>query len=96
MTNAQIERGDCDIPKPIEEDIKDDIIKEEVVVEEIKEDVEVIIPKDDVDVLDPPKEEVLKMKLWSLKNRLLSSRLLNLIWKILHPKSWWRYQYKMK
>src|SRR6056300_925206 len=60
MTNAQIERGDCDIPKPIEEDIKDDIIKEEVVVEEIKEDVEVIIPKDDVDVLDPPKEEVIK------------------------------------
>ena len=58
MTNAQIERGDCDIPKPIEEDIKDDIIKEEVIVEEIKEDVEVIIPKDDVDVLDPPKEEV--------------------------------------
>ena len=58
MTNAQIERGDCDIPKPIEEDTKDDIIKEEVVVEEIKEDVEVIIPKDDVVVLDPPKEEV--------------------------------------
>ena len=58
MTNAQIERGDCDIPEPIEEDIKDDIIKEEVIVEEIKEDVEVIIPKDDVDVLDPPKEEV--------------------------------------
>ena len=60
MTNAQIERGDCDIPEPIEEDIKDDIIKEEVIVEEIKEDVEVIIPKDDVDVLDPPKEEVFK------------------------------------
>ena len=60
MTNAQIERGDCDIPKLIEEDIKDDIIKEEVVVEEIKEDVEVIIPEDDVDVLDPPKEEVIK------------------------------------
>jgi len=60
MTNAQIERGDCDIPKPIEEDIKDDIIKEEVIVEEIKEDVEVIIPKDDVDVLDPPQEEVFK------------------------------------
>ncbi|MDC3399517.1 hypothetical protein OAY22_03085 [Acidimicrobiia bacterium] len=60
MTNAQIERGDCDIPEPIEEDIKDDIIKEEVVVEEIKEDVEVIIPEDDVDVLDPPKEEVFK------------------------------------
>ena len=60
MTNAQIERGDCDIPKPIEEDIKDDIIKEEVIVEEIKEDVEVIIPKDDVDVLDPPKEEIFK------------------------------------
>jgi len=60
MTNAQIERGDCDIPKPIEEDTKDDIIKEEVVVEEIKEDVEVIIPKDDVDVLDPPKEQVIK------------------------------------
>jgi len=58
MTNAQIERGDCDIPEPIEEDTKDDIIKEEVVVEEIKKDVEVIIPKDDVDVLDPPKEEV--------------------------------------
>ena len=58
MTNAQIERGDCDIPEPIEEDTKDDIIKEEVVVEEIKEDVEVIIPKDDVDVLDPPKEEI--------------------------------------
>ena len=60
MTNAQIERGDCDIPKPIEEDTKDDIIKEEVVVEEIKKDVEVIIPKDDVDVLDPPKEQVIK------------------------------------
>ena len=24
MTNAQIERGDCDIPEPIEEDTKDD------------------------------------------------------------------------
>jgi hypothetical protein len=60
MTNAQIERGDCDIPEPIEEDIKDDIIKEEVIVEEIKEDVEVIIPKDDVDVLDPPQEEILE------------------------------------
>jgi hypothetical protein len=58
MTNAQIERGDCNIPEPIEEDIKDDIIKEEVVVEEIKEDVDVIIPEDDVVVLDPPKEEV--------------------------------------
>ena len=58
MTNAQIERGDCDIPEPIEEDTKDDIIEEEVVVEEIKEDVEVIIPEDDVDVLDPPKEEI--------------------------------------
>ena len=58
MTDAQIERGDCNIPEPIEEDIKDDIIKEEVVVEEIKEDVEVIIPEDDVDVLDPPKEEI--------------------------------------
>ena len=58
MTNAQIERGDCVIPEPIEEDIKDDIIKEEVIVEEIKEDVEVIIPEDDVDVLNPPKEEV--------------------------------------
>ena len=60
ITNAQIERGDCDIPEPIEEDIKDDIIKEEVIVEEIKEDVEVIIPKDDVDVLDPPQEEILE------------------------------------
>jgi hypothetical protein len=60
MTNAQIERGDCDIPEPIEEEIKDDIIKEEVVVEEIKEDVDVIIPKDDVVVLDPPKEEVIE------------------------------------
>ncbi len=60
MTNAQIERGDCDIPEPIEEDIKDDIIKEEVVVEEIKEDVDVIIPEDDVVVLDPPKEEVIE------------------------------------
>jgi hypothetical protein len=60
MTNAQIERGDCAIPEPIEEDIKDDIIKEEVIVEEIKEDVEVIIPEDDVDVLDPPKEEIFK------------------------------------
>ena len=58
MTNAQIERGDCNIPEPIEEETKDDIIKEEVVVEEIKEDVEVIIPEDDVDVLDPPKEEI--------------------------------------
>ena len=58
MTNAQIERGDCDIPEPIEEETKDDIIKEEVIVEEIKEDVEVIIPKDDVVVLNPPKEEV--------------------------------------
>ena len=58
MTNAQIERGDCDIPEPIKEETKDDIIKEEVIVEEIKEDVEVIIPKDDVDVLNPPKEEV--------------------------------------
>ena len=61
MTNAQIERGDCDIPEPIEEEIKDDIIKEEVIVEEeIKEDVEVIVPKDDVVVLDPPTEEVVK------------------------------------
>ena len=60
MTNAQIERGDCDIPEPIEEDTKDDIIKEEVVVEEIKEDVDVVIPKDDAVVLDPPKEEVIK------------------------------------
>src|SRR6056300_1435117 len=60
MTNAQIERGDCAIPETIEEDIKDDIIKEEVIVEEIKEDVEVIIPEDDVDVQDPPKEEISK------------------------------------
>ena len=60
MTNAQIERGDCDIPEPIEEDIKDDIIEEEVIVEEIKEDVEVIIPEDDVVVLDPPQEEISK------------------------------------
>jgi len=58
MTNAQIERGDCDITKPIEEETKDDIIKEEVVVEEIKEDVEVIIPKDDDTILDTPKEEI--------------------------------------
>ena len=34
MTNAQIERGDCDIPEPIEEDIKDDIIEEDVVIKE--------------------------------------------------------------
>jgi len=60
MTNAQIERGDCDIPEPIEEEIKDDIIEEEVINEEIKEDVEVIVPKNDVDVLDPPKEEVVE------------------------------------
>jgi hypothetical protein len=60
MTNAQIERGDCDIPEPVEEDTKDDIIKEEVVFEEIKEDVDVIIPEDDVVVLDPPKEEVIE------------------------------------
>ena len=60
MTDAQIERGDCAIPEPIEEDIKDDIIKEEVIVEEIKEDVEVIIPEDDVVVLDPPQEEISK------------------------------------
>jgi hypothetical protein len=60
MTNAQIERGDCAIPEPIEEDIKDDIIEEEVIVEEIKEDVEVIIPEDDVVVLDPPQEEISK------------------------------------
>jgi hypothetical protein len=64
MTNAQIERGDCDIPEPIEEDIKDDIIKEDVVIKEDivedKKDVELIIPKDDVVVLDPPKEEVIK------------------------------------
>ena len=64
MTNAQIERGDCDIPEPIEIDIKDDIIKEDVVIKENivedKKDVEVIIPKDDVVVLDPPKEETVK------------------------------------
>ena len=60
MTDAQIERGDCAIPEPIEEDFKDDIIEEEVIVEEIKEDVEVIIPEDDVDVLDPPQEEISK------------------------------------
>ena len=60
MTNAQIERGDCDIPEPIEEEIKDDIIEKEVINEEIKEDVEVIVPKNDVDVLDPPKEEVVE------------------------------------
>ena len=64
MTNAQIERGDCDIPEPIEEDIKDDIIKEDVVIKEDiiedKKDVDVIIPEDDVVVLDPPKEETVK------------------------------------
>ena len=60
MTDAQIERGDCAIPEPIEEDIKNDIIEEEVIVEEIKEDVEVIIPEDDVVVLDPPQEEISK------------------------------------
>ena len=64
MTNAQIERGDCDIPEPIEEDIKDDIIEENVVIKEDivedKKDVDVIIPEDDVVVLDPPKEEVIK------------------------------------
>jgi hypothetical protein len=60
MTDAQIERGDCAISEPIEEDIKDDIIEEEVIDEEIKEDVEVIIPEDDIDVLDPPKEEIFK------------------------------------
>ena len=32
MTNAQIERGDCNIPEPIEEEIKDDIIEEDVVI----------------------------------------------------------------
>ncbi len=58
MTNAQIERGDCNIPEPIEEKTKDDIMKEEVIVEEIKEDVDVIILEDDVIVLNPPKEEV--------------------------------------
>jgi hypothetical protein len=62
MTNAQIERGDCNIPEPIEEEIKDDIIEEDVVIKEDivkdKEDVDVVIPEDDVDVLDTPKEEV--------------------------------------
>ncbi len=62
MTNAQIERGDCDIPELVEEDIKDDIIEEDVVIkEDIVEDtkdVEVIISEDDVTVLNPPKEEV--------------------------------------
>ena len=64
MTNAQIERGDCDIPEPIEEDIKDDIIEEDVVIKEDivedKKDVDVIIPEDDVVVLDPPKEETVE------------------------------------
>jgi hypothetical protein len=64
MTNAQIERGDCDIPEPIEEDIKNDIIEEDVVIKEDivedKKDVDVIIPEDDVVVLDPPKEETIK------------------------------------
>jgi hypothetical protein len=62
MTNAQIERGDCNIPEPIEEEIKDDIIEEDVVIKENivedKEDVDVVIPEDDVDVLDTPKEEI--------------------------------------
>ncbi len=62
MTNAQIERGDCNIPELVEEDIKDDIIEEDVVIkEDIVEDtkdVEVIISEDDVTVLNPPKEEV--------------------------------------
>ena len=64
MTNAQIERGDCNIPEPIEEEIKDDIIEEDVVIKEDivedKEDVDVIIPEDDIVVLDPLKEEVIK------------------------------------
>jgi hypothetical protein len=62
MTNAQIKRGDCDIPEPIEEDIKDDIIEEDVVIKEDivedKEDVDVIIPENDDTILNPPKEEV--------------------------------------
>jgi hypothetical protein len=64
MTDAQIDRGDCDIPEP-EEDIEiieeEDIIKEEVIIEEeIKEDVDDILPKNDDPVLNTPKEEVVK------------------------------------
>jgi hypothetical protein len=62
MTDAQIKRGDCNIPEPIEEDIKDDIIKEDVVIKEDtvedKKDVDVIIPKNDDTILNPPKEKV--------------------------------------
>ena len=103
MTNAQIERGDCFIIIEEVEVFEDDIIEEEiiiteeeVIVEEIKENVDVIIPRMMLMYSTHLKRKYLKMKLWSLKNSLLSSRLLNLIWKILHPKSWWRYQYRMK
>ena len=64
MTNAQIERGDCDIPEPIEEDIKDDIIKEDVVIKEDivedKKDVDDIIFEDDDEILDTIPEEILE------------------------------------
>ena len=64
MTNAQIDRGDCDIPIP-KEDIEiieeEDIIKEEVILEkEVKEDVDDILSKDDDPILDTPKEEVIE------------------------------------
>ena len=53
MTDAQIERGDCDIPEPVEEVKDDDIVEEDIIiVEDEPKDTEKKLPDNDVVVPD--------------------------------------------
>ena len=75
MTNAQIERGDCDIPEPkkdieiVEEEViivEDEVYVEEDIVKD-KKDVEDIVPKDDDPILDTVPEEIFKEEVVDFK-----------------------------
>ena len=53
MTDAQIERGDCDIPEPVEEVKDDDIVEEDIIIiEDEPKDTEKELPDNDVVVPD--------------------------------------------
>ena len=75
MTNAQIERGDCNIPEPkkdieiVEEEViivEDEVYVEEDIVKD-KKDVEDIVPKDDDPILDTVPEEIFKEEVVDFK-----------------------------
>jgi len=75
MTNAQIERGDCNIPEPkkdieiVEEEViivEDELYVEEDIVKD-KKDVEDIVPKDDDPILDTVPEEIFKEEVVDFK-----------------------------